>query len=105
MNKILIALIIGVIAGTIDVVPMIIQKLDKYACASAFAQWVFLGLIIPFVSWEMQPWLKGLIIAELAAIPVMIIVSAKEPASLIPISIFSAVLGMLVGIAGNKFIS
>jgi hypothetical protein len=34
MEKIFIALGIGVIAGIIDVVPMIIQKIDKFSCIS-----------------------------------------------------------------------
>jgi hypothetical protein len=105
MSKIYIALIIGIIAGTIDVIPMIIQRIDKYACASAFVQWMVLGLIIPYVSWDIQPWLKGLIIAEIAAVPIMILVFAKEPKSIIPIAIFSAILGILVGIAGAHFVS
>ena len=105
MNKIFIALLIGIIAGTIDVIPMIIQKIDKYACISAFVQWIVLGLIIPYVNWIMQPWMKGLIIAELSAIPIMILVFAKEPKSIIPIFIFSAILGIGVGLAGGKFVS
>jgi hypothetical protein len=104
MNNILIALIIGIIAGTIDVTPMIVRKLDKFAIASAFLHWVILGLIIPFVSWDIQPWLKGIIIGELATLPVMIIVSQKDRKSVIPISIFSALLGIGVAIAGAKFI-
>jgi hypothetical protein len=105
MNKIFIALIIGIIAGTIDVVPMIIKGIDKYACISAFVQWIVLGLIIPYVNWDIQPWLKGLIIAEISALPIMILVFAKEPKSLIPIMIFSAILGILVGISGSRFVN
>ncbi len=104
MKNILIALLIGGIAGVIDVIPMIIQKLDKYACLSAFTQWVVLGLIIPSVNWTIQPWLKGFIIAELAALPIIILVSAKEPKSIVPILVMSAILGIFVGIAGNKFV-
>lgn len=55
MNHFLTALIIGIAAGIIDVVPMILQKLDKRACLSAFMQWLFLGFIIPFVQWDVQP--------------------------------------------------
>ncbi len=36
MNDIFIALIIGIVAGIIDVIPMLIQKLDKFANLSAF---------------------------------------------------------------------
>ena len=105
MNKIFIALIIGIIAGTIDVIPMIIKGIDKYACISAFVQWIVLGLIIPYVNWDIQPWLKGLIIAEISALPIMILVFAKEPKSLIPIMIFSAILGILIGIFGARFVN
>lgn len=78
MKEILIALIIGIIAGVIDVIPMIIQKMDKYANLSAFSHWVVLGLIIPFVSWNIAPWLKGLIIAEISAIPVLFMVASND---------------------------
>ncbi len=104
MNDILIALIIGTIAGIIDVVPMIIQKLDKFANWSAFFHWVVLGLIIPFVDWEIQVWLKGLIIGELSAIPILIMVYSKNKRSLIPILVFSAILGIGIALAGAKFI-
>jgi hypothetical protein len=104
MKNVLIALIIGITAAIIDVVPMIFQRIEKSACISAFVQWIVLGLIIPYVNWNVQPWLKGLIIAELAALPIMIIVFEKDPKSIIPIIIFSAILGMGVGWAGARFI-
>jgi hypothetical protein len=100
----LIALIIGIIAGIIDILPMIFMKVDKYATLSAFAHWVFLGLIIPFISWDIQPWLKGLIIGELAAIPVILMIIKNDKKSVIPILIFSALLGIGVAIAGSKLI-
>ena len=104
MNEILIALLIGIIAGIIDVVPMIIQKMDKYANLSAFIHWVILGLIIPFVSWDIAPWLKGFIIAEISAVPILLIVVPEDKKAIIPISIMSAILGVGVGIVGAYFI-
>lgn len=104
MHNLHIALIIGITAGIIDAVPMFMQKMDRYACISAFAHWVVMGLIIPFTDWSMQPWLKGLLIGELSVIPIMVLVIPKEPKSLIPISMFSALLGMGVGVAGAVFI-
>jgi hypothetical protein len=105
MENILIALAIGVVAGIIDVTPMIIMKLDKSALWSAFIHWVVLGLIIPFVNWGIDPWLKGLIIGELVTLPIMIIVRTNDKKSLIPIILFSAILGIGVAIAGSKFIT
>jgi len=104
MNDIYIALLIGIIAGIIDVIPMIIQKLDKNASLSAFVHWVVLGIIIPYVNWDMQPWFKGIVIALLTAIPIMIIVYQQDKKALIPMSIFSIILGAGVSLAGAKFI-
>jgi len=104
MNEILIALLIGIVAGIIDIIPMIIQKMDKYANLSAFTHWIVLGLIIPFVSWNIAPWLKGLIIAEISVIPILLIVAPNDKKAIIPISIMSAILGIGVGLAGAYFI-
>jgi hypothetical protein len=41
---------------------------------------------------------------ELATLPVMILVFQKDKKSIIPISIFSAILGIGVAITGAKFI-
>ena len=103
MYDLFIALLIGIIAGIIDVIPMLWQKMDKYANLSAFLHWVFLGLIIPFVNWPVAPWLKGVIIAEMAAVPVLMMVLPKDRKALLPIVLMSALLGAGVGWAGAYF--
>ena len=104
MNDFLIAIIIGLVAGLIDVTPMIIMKLEKVANISAFVHYFVLGLIIPFVGWDIAPWIKGIIISVLSALPVMIIVYPKDKKSIIPMIVFSLILGAGIGIAGAKFI-
>lgn len=104
MNDFLIAVIIGLVAGLIDVIPMIIMKLEKAANISAFVHYFVLGLIIPFVSWDIAPWIKGIIISFLSALPVMIIVFPKDKKAIIPMIVFSLILGAGIGIAGVKFI-
>ena len=104
MSKLIIALFIGIAAGIIDVIPMIVQKMEMRANLSAFLHWVMLGLIIPFVSWDIAPWLKGLIIAEIAAIPILVLITEKDKKAVIPITVMSALLGMGVGVAGAFFI-
>lgn len=104
MKNLLIAVSIGVIAGIIDVIPMILQKLEKRANLAAFLHYLLLGIIIPFVQWEVPPWLKGLIIAELFALPVMVLVSKDEKKAIIPMILMAAILGMAIGVAGDRFI-
>ncbi len=103
MSKLLISIIIGVGAGIIDVVPMIMQKLDKYANLSAFIHWIVLGIVISYIQMPIAPWLKGFIIAELSAIPIVILVIKDSSKSSIPILIMSAILGILVGVATARY--
>jgi hypothetical protein len=99
MSRLLITVIIGIVAGIIDVIPMILQKLDKYANWSAFVHWIVLTIIISYLDIPWAGWLKGLVFAELSALPIMILVTKDDPKSAIPIAIMSAILGALVGIA------
>ncbi len=80
------------------------MKLEKAANISAFTHYFVLGLIIPFVHWDLSPWITGVIISFLSALPIMIIVFSKDKKSLIPITIFSIILGAGIGLAGAKFI-
>ncbi len=93
MSKLFISLGIGLIAGTIDVIPMIIQKLDKYSIISAFIHWIILGFIISYIELPFTGWLKGLVIAEISALPIVLLVLKDDPKSIIPILSMSAILG------------
>jgi len=104
MKKISIALLIGIIAGFIDVIPMIIQHLNWYANLSAFIHWIVLGLIIPFVNWNIPSWIKGSIIGILTAVPVTIITMETGFKSILPILVASVILGAFVGSAGKKYV-
>jgi hypothetical protein len=103
MLKLFMSFGIGIIAGIIDVIPMMIQKLDKYSIVSAFVHWVVLGFIISYVKLPVAPWLKGVMIAEMAALSIVILQLKSDPKSAIPILAMSAILGAIVGIATTKF--
>ncbi len=98
------ALLLGTGAGIIDVIPMIAQGLNWYANTSAFIQWIVMGIIITHIEMGMKSWLKGLIVAELCAIPIMIIVSMDGFTEVIPIIITTAILGSCIGYFGDKYI-
>ena len=102
MKEFLLTLLIGILAGIIDVLPMIKMKLDKYSISSAFVHY----LIAPFIIFKTElfgmPWqLEGGVITLLLAIPVMILVAKEDKKSVVPMSIMSVVLGMLMGVAGH----
>ncbi len=105
MKTILLTALIGIIAGVIDILPMIKMKLDKYAIFSAFIFY----FIMPFIIFNtelfgMVWWLKGGVITLALAIPVIIIVSREDKKSIPPMVVMSIVLGTLMGIAGHLII-
>ncbi|HEX3021539.1 MAG TPA: hypothetical protein VHQ24_15985 [Lachnospiraceae bacterium] len=102
MRELLLTILIGVVAGVIDVMPMIKMKLDKYAITSAFTFY----LILPFITinttlLETLWWIKGGMIGFILAVPVMVIVAKDDRKATIPMGIMSIILGSLIGIAGH----
>jgi len=101
--KILIGLAVGVIAGVIDVIPMILQHLTWDANLSAFAHWIIIGFVIATSTLPLKGAFKGLVIALVLFIPVGILVGWKEPVSLIPMLVMSVILGSVAGYVIEKF--
>jgi hypothetical protein len=102
MNTFILTLLIGIIAGIVDVLPMIKMKLDKYAISSAFTFY----LIMPFIIYNINIlqdiwWIKGGIITFVLSIPIMILVAKKDKSSIVPMAIMSFVIGTAIGIAGH----
>jgi threonine/homoserine efflux transporter RhtA len=104
MQRLTKALILGICAGIIDVVPMIAQGLNRYANTSAFIQWVVMGIVITHIEIGIKGWMKGLIIAELCAIPIMIIISMEGFSAIIPIILMTAILGSCIGYFGDRYV-
>lgn len=101
MDKLTLSVIIGLVAGIIDIIPMIIQKLPRYSTIASFFHFFFVSIVIlnvdiPHIAW----WLEGGMIGLALMIPMLIHVghSDKKP---LPIITFNAILlGTLVGIIG-----
>ena len=102
MNILLLSAFIGIAAGIIDIIPMIIQKLEKRAVISAFLQYFFVSIIIvnidlPYITW----WLQGGLISFSLALPIVLIFSEKDRESIPVVLTMSVIMGTLIGIAGH----
>lgn len=102
MKEILLTLVIGIVVGIVDVLPMIKMKLDTYSIASAFIFY----LILPFVIFNidlfaMAWWLKGGVVGIFLALPTIIMVAKEDKKSVPPMLIMSVVLGSVIGVAGH----
>lgn len=103
MNKKLAGLLFGALAGVLDVVPMIIQKLPWSANLSALAMWVVVGFLISTSNLKLAAPVKGLLVAFLVLSPCAVIIGWQEPKSLVPIGIMTVVLGSALGFCVEKF--
>ena len=102
MKEILLTILIGSIAGVIDILPMLKMKLDRYALSSAFTFY----FVMPFIIFNLGLlgnlwWLKGGLITLVLSIPTTILASKADKKAILPISIMAVVLGTLIGFAGH----
>jgi hypothetical protein len=102
MNKPLKGVLLGVLAGLIDIIPIIIQKLDWSANISAFIFWVVAGFVIATSNINLKGALKGLVISCILMIPTALLIGWKEPLSLIPIYGMTIILGGALGFILEK---
>jgi len=102
MKKIRIGLLLGMVAGIIDVIPMIIQNLTWDANLSAFTMWIVVGFLIATIDLKINSVIKGILIAFLVLLPSAVLIGWKEPVSLVPIAIMTTILGGLLGFSINK---
>jgi hypothetical protein len=102
-KKIILGLLFGSIAGVIDVIPMIIQKLPLSANLSAFVMWVAVGVLIATSKLKLPPILKGITVAFLVFASVGVLIGFQEAASLAPITIMIVILGGGLGFTLDRF--
>jgi len=94
---------LGAIAGIIDVIPMVIQRLTWDANISAFLMWVVIGFILSITELNMNSILKGILISYLVLLPAAILIGWKEPVSLVPILMMTTILGGALGYSFHRF--
>jgi hypothetical protein len=102
MNKIIIGILLGVIAGIIDLIPMILQNLSWDANLSAFSRWVVVGFLTSVTEIKINQIFKSILIAFLVLLPTAILLAWKDPVTLIPITIMTIILGGYVGFFFKK---
>jgi len=105
MNPIVTGILLGTVAGIIDVIPMIIKKLTWDANISAFTMWVVVGFFIAVIDLSIQPIVEGILIALLTLLPCAILIGWKEPKSLLPILVMTVILGGALGLIIPKLIN
>ena len=100
MDHFTLSLAVGAVAGALDVIPMIAQKLAVRSCLSAFCTYFFATIIIfygdlPYLPW----WADGMGVTLMMAIPVVLTFSGKERKAIPMILMNALLLGFLISVA------
>ena len=103
MNKVKLGIVLGTIAGVVDVMPMLAQKLTWDANLSAFSLWVISGYLIANTKIVKLGVLRGIIVSFLVLTPSAFLIGWQQPIALIPIFGMTLVLGSLLGFLIDKF--
>lgn len=102
MKKVKVGFLLGLAAGIIDLIPMLLEKLTWDANVSALSMWVIVGIFISTIEWKINSILKGVLISVMVLLPTAILIAWKEPISLIPIVSMTIILGGLLGYSIRK---
>lgn len=105
MSKFTGALLFGLLAGVLDVIPMLAQGIGQHETGSALLHWVALGPIIAYARLPLSAWLSGLTIAVLTGMPIAVLVMKTDPAGATAIMFSSALLGSALGFVTNRYLN
>lgn len=94
-------ILVGVVIGAVDALPMFLKKMDKANCWSAFVQYVVVTFIIfntTLPQLNVNDFLTGPIISFLMVLP-MVVMIAKTEKRAVPIVLVNAVvLGLIIAV-------
>jgi len=102
-NKTKVGLIVGIIFGIVDIIPMILMKMTWDTLVSAFLMCIIGGFLISTSNLKLNNTLKGTLIFFLIALPMMILVIVGSLQELIPMLVTNLIIGSLMGYFIGRF--
>jgi cytochrome b561 len=104
MEKFLISLGIGMGAALVDVLLTYKYEANKYTLAAIAVHWLAVGLFMPYIDLGTAVWLKGLLVGLALALPFMVMEIPKDPKAIIPMVIFSPIMGIVIAVVSDKLV-
>ena len=103
VKKTQLGILLGIIIGIVDVIPMILQKMSWDANFSAFFHWIILGYLISIVNLKVKGYLKGLFLSILTMVPIAFLAWWNDYSAIIPMGISTILFGLLLGFLIEKY--
>lgn len=104
-KKLMVALIVGLIAGGLDLIPLIMVGAPMLNMVSIVAFWVVTSYFVANIELVKNGAINGLILSTLNMIPMVIVIYTINPKDFLPMLSMAVLLGPLVGFLNKRFIS
>lgn len=99
--ELLFTILIGIVIGALDALPMFIKKMDKTNCWSAFIQYVVVTFIIfntTLPQLNINEFVVGPIVSILMCLPIVIMISQNEKKAIPIVLVNSVILGLIISV-------
>ena len=99
--ELLFTILIGIVIGAFDALPMFIKKMDKTNCWSAFIQYVVVTFIIfntTLPQLNINEFVVGPIVSILMCLPIVIMISRNENKAIPIVLVNSVILGLIISV-------
>jgi hypothetical protein len=103
LKKVLIGALLGLGAGIIDLIPMLINQLSMDAIFSALSMWIVVGIFTSTIDLKINAVVKGIFVSLLTLLPCAFLIFHKSYTQLLPIISMTLILGGLLGFVIGKF--
>ena len=104
MKKTILVLLIGAIAGALDLIPLLMVNAPLFNMLAVMAFWLSASLFIANTSLVKNGALNGLIVSVILMLPMALAVSATNPKDFAPMMFMALLLGPIVGFVIGRFL-
>lgn len=102
MSKFFKYIVVGVILGIIDVIPMVLMNLTWDANISAFSMWVIISYLLYSNNLKINHIVKSILLSFLVLIPNAILIAWNNPLNIVPVVIMTLLLSSIMGVVTGK---
>lgn len=102
-KKVIIAIIIGLAAGLIDLIPLVMVRVPLLNMISILLFWIITSYFVAHVTLLKNALLNGLVLSTLNMLPLVAIIYTINPKDFLPMLSMALILGPLVGYLNGRF--
>jgi len=99
MKNALVILVVGLAAGLLDLIPLVMVKAPLFNMLAIMVFWLVAVFFMAKITLFRNPLLNGLVVAVLIMLPVVMTVYTVNPKDFVPMLSMAVLLGPLSGVA------